>query len=123
MASLSKQLRVCLFLMTILLLFSAGGQANEVLEAVDAGNYLAAKELFYSKVVGNIFLEAEVFEGLQERIEGAVANFNARIWPYNRRASIFLPCSSSAWSLKRIGGMKRPEGWRRRRTPPLRTIT
>lgn len=79
MASLSKQLRVCLFLMTILLLFSAGGQANEVLEAVYAGNYLAAKELFYSKVVGNIFLEAEVFEGLQERIEGAVANFNARI--------------------------------------------
>jgi hypothetical protein len=58
-----------LTLMLVLVLASLSPAfANEVLDAIDAGNYLLAKELFETKIIGNIYLEAEVFEGLELRI-------------------------------------------------------
>lgn len=58
-----------LTLMLVLVLASLSPAfANEVLDAIDAGNYRLAKELFETKIIGNIYLEAEVFEGLELRI-------------------------------------------------------
>lgn len=58
-----------LTLMLVLVLASLSPAfANEVLDAIDVGNYLLAKELFETKIIGNIYLEAEVFEGLELRI-------------------------------------------------------
>lgn len=58
-----------LTLMLVLVLASLSPAfANEVLDAIDAGNYLLAKELFETKIIGNIYLEVEVFEGLELRI-------------------------------------------------------